>query len=239
MGIPLLQGRTLRTQDDERAPRVAVVNQAYAKQFFPNDNPIGKRFGFEAGSANQIEIVGLSADAKYTSLRDEIKPTIYFPWSQEVDEFRYMAFEMRAAGEPSALIAAVREAVRSVEANLPVVDVKTQIEQSDETLRAERLFARLLSLFGALALLLAGCGLYGLLAYAVAQRTQEIGVRVALGAQTRDVLRLIIGQGMSLAALGVTLGLGGAFGLTRLMQTMLYGISPTDLLTFAVIAAVL
>jgi predicted permease len=239
MGIPLLQGRTLRIQDDERAPRVAVVNQAFAKQFFHNENPIGKRFGFEVDSASQIEIVGLSADAKYTSLRDEIKPTIYFPWSQEVDEFRSMAFEMRAAGEPSALIAAVREAVRSVEANLPVVDVKTQIEQSDETLRTERLFARLFGFFGVLALLLAGIGLYGLLAYAVAQRMQEIGIRVALGAQTRDVLRLIIGQGILLAALGVTLGLGGAFGLTRLMQTMLYGVSPTDLLTFAVIAVVL
>ena len=133
----------------------------------------------------------------------------------------------------------MREAVRSVEINLPVFDVKTQIEQSDETLRTERLFARLLSFFGALALSLAGIGLYGVLAYAVAQRRQEIGVRVALGAQTRDVLRLIIGQGMSLALLGVTLGLGGAFGLTRLMQTMLYGVSPTDLLTFAIIAVVL
>jgi len=237
MGIPLLQGRTLRPQDDERAPRVAVVNQAFAKQFFPNQNSIGKRFGFEAGSANQIEIVGLSADAKYRSLRDEIKPTTYFPWSQELDEFRYMAFEMRAAGEPSALIAAVREAVRSVDAHLPVVGIKTQIEQSDETLRTERMFARLLSLFGALALLLAGIGLYGLLAYAVAQRTQEIGIRVALGAQTRDVLRLIISQGMLLATLGVTLGLCAAFGLTRLMQTMLYRVDPTDLWTFAVIAA--
>jgi putative ABC transport system permease protein len=129
--------------------------------------------------------------------------------------------------------------VRNVESNLPVSNIKTQIEQSDETLRAERLFARLLGFFGSLAMFLAGIGLYGVLAYAVAQRTQEIGVRVALGAQTRDVLRLVISQGMLLALLGVIAGLGGALGLTRLMRTLLYGVSPTDPLTFAIIAVLL
>ena len=239
MGIPLLQGRALRPQDDERAPRVVIANQAFVKQFFPNENPIGKRFGFLPDTANQIEIVGVAADAKYTSLRDEIKPTIYIPWSQELRFAGYMAFEARATGDPIALVSAVREAVRNVESNLPVSNIKTQIEQSDETLRAERLFARLLGFFGALAMLLAGIGLYGVLAYAVAQRTQEIGVRVALGAQTGDVLRLVISQGMLLALLGVIAGLGGAFGLTRLMQTLLYSVSPTDPLTFAVIAVLL
>ena len=239
MGIPLLQGRELRPQDDEHAPRVAVVNQAFAKQFISAEAPIGKRFGFNAGAANQIEIVGLSADAKYASLRDELKPTIYLPWSQELGAARSMTFEIRAMGKPGALVAAVREAVRRVDSSLPVFDVKTQIEQSDETLRTERLFARLLSFFGALALLLAGIGLYGVLAYAVAQRTQEIGIRVALGAQMRDVLRLVIGQGLWLACIGVTIGLGGAFGLTRLMQRLVYDVSPTDPLTFAVIAGVL
>ncbi|HEY6403857.1 MAG TPA: ABC transporter permease [Blastocatellia bacterium] len=239
MRIPLLQGRALSPQDDERAPRVVIANQAFVKQFFPNENPIGKRFGFLPDTANQIEIVGVAADAKYTSLRDAIKPTIYIPWSQELRFTGYMAFEARATGEPSALISSVREAVRNVESNLPVSNIKTQIEQSDETLRAERLFARLLGFFGALAMLLAGIGLYGVLAYAVAQRTQEIGVRVALGAQTGDVLRLVISQGMLLALLGVIAGLGGAFGLTRLMQALLYGVSPTDPLTFAVIAVLL
>jgi predicted permease len=239
MGIPLLRGRALRPQDDERASRVVIANQAFVKQFFPNENPIGKRFGFEPNTANQIEIVGVAADAKYTSLRDEIKPTIYIPWSQELRFAGYMAFEARATGEPSALVSAVREAVRNVESNLPVSNIKTQIEQSDETLRSERLFARLLGFFGALAMLLAGVGLYGVLSYAVAQRAQEIGVRVALGAQTADVLRLVITQGMSLALPGVILGFGGAFGLTRLMQTLLYGVSPTDPLTFAVIAVLL
>ncbi|MGH9842033.1 MAG: ABC transporter permease [Blastocatellia bacterium] len=239
MGIPLLQGRTLRSQDDEQAPRVAVVNQAFAKQFFPNENPIGKRFGLNAGAANQIEIVGLSADAKYTSLRDEIKPTIYSSWSQELGAVRSVAFEMRAAGEPGALVAAVREAVRSVESNLPVVDVKTQIEQSDETLRTERLFARLLSFFGALALLLAGIGLYGVLAYAVAQRTQEIGIRMALGAQARDVLLLVVRQGMAWALIGVLLGVAVALWLTRLMESLLFNVKTTDPLTFAIISLLL
>jgi predicted permease len=239
MGIPLLKGRALSMRDDERAPRVVIANQAFVKQFFPNENPIGKRFGFEPNTANQIEIVGVAADAKYTSLRDEIQPTIYIPWSQQLGSAGYMAFEARVTGEPTALVSAVREAVRNVESNLPVSNIKTQIEQSDETLRAERLFARLLGFFGALAMLLAGIGLYGVLAYAVAQRTQEIGVRVAIGAQTGDVLRLVIGQGMLLALLGVIVGLGGALGLTQLMQTLLYGVSPTDPLTFAVIAILL
>ncbi|HKP36562.1 MAG TPA: ABC transporter permease [Pyrinomonadaceae bacterium] len=239
MGIPLLQGRTLRPQDDEQSPRVAVVNQAFAKQFFPNENPIGKRFGFDASDANQIEIVGLSADAKYTSLRDEIKPTIYLPWSQELQAVRSMAFEMRAAGKPGALAALVREAVRSVESNLPVFDVKTQIEQSDETLRTERLFARLLSFFGALALLLTGIGLYGVLAYAVAQRTQEIGIRMALGAQVRDVLLLVVRQAIGWTLIGVMLSMAVALWVTRWLESMLYGVSTTDPLTYAMIAVLL
>jgi len=150
-----------------------------------------------------------------------------------------MAFAVRATGEPGALVAALREAVRSVDSNLPLTRIKTQVEQADQTLRMERLFARLLTFFGLLALLLAGIGLYGVMAYSVAQRTQEIGIRLALGAQGWDVLRLVIGQGMVLALIGVAVGLGGAIGLTRLMKTLLYGVSATDPLTFVVIALVL
>ena len=215
------------------------MNQAFAKQFFPNENPIGKRFGFDASAVNQIEIVGLSADAKYTSLRDEIKPTIYLPWSQELQSVRSMAFEMRAAGNPGALAGVVREAVRSVDSNLPVFDVKTQIEQSDETLRTERLFARLLSFFGALALLLTGIGLYGLLSYAVAQRTQEIGIRMALGAQVRDVLLMVVRQAIAWTLIGVMLSIAVALWLTRWLESMLFGVSATDPLTYAVIAVIL
>lgn len=239
MGIPLLQGRTLSPQDDERAPRVVVVNQAFVAKFFPDENPIGKRFGFRANTSSQIEIVGVAADTKYTSLREVIKPNVYIPWSQDLRYVGRMTFEMRATGEPTALVAAVREAIRNVESRLPLFAITTQSEQSGQSLRIERLFARLLSFFGLLALLLAGIGLYGVLAYSVAQRTPEIGIRVALGAQTRDVLKLIIGQGMWLAIIGTLIGLASAYGLTRLMQALLYGISPTDLLTFTAIAILL
>ena len=170
---------------------------------------------------------------------DEIKPNIYMPWSQHLRFAGQMAFAVRATGEPGALVAALREAVRSVDSNLPLTRIKTQVEQADQTLRMERLFARLLTFFGLLALLLAGIGLYGVMAYSVAQRTQEIGIRLALGAQGWDVLRLVIGQGMILALIGVAIGIGGAIGLTRLMKTLLYGVSATDPLTFVVIALVL
>ena len=239
MGIPLLAGRALNPRDDERAPKVIVVNQAFAKRFFPNENVVGKRLGFNANSSTEIEIVGVAGDTKYTSLRDEIKPNIYMPWSQHLRFAGQMAFAVRATGEPGALVAALREAVRSVDSNLPLTRIKTQVEQADQTLRMERLFARLLTFFGLLALLLAGIGLYGVMAYSVAQRTQEIGIRLALGAQGWDVLRLVIGQGMILALIGVAIGIGGAIGLTRLMKTLLYGVSATDPLTFVVIALVL
>jgi len=239
MEIPLLQGRRLNPQDDERAPRVVVVNQAFAKRFFPNESPVGKRFGFSADKVGQIEIVGVAGDAKYTSLREEIRPCVYIPWSQELRFVSNMTFAVRATGEPEALMATVREAVRSVNGNLPLARIKTQTEQADQSLRIERLFARLLIFFGLLALLLAGIGLYGVMAYSVAQRTQEIGIRVALGAQSRDVLKLVIKQGMLLALLGIAVGIGGAVGLTRLMKTLLYGVTATDPLTFGVIAGVL
>jgi len=239
MGIPLLAGRALNPQDDERAPRVVVVNQAFAKRFFPNENAVGKRFGFGADKSTQIEIVGVAGDTKYTSLRDEIKPNIYIPWAQDLRFVGRMTFEMRASGDTGALVASVREAVRTVDSNLPVTDIKTQAEQADQSLRMERLFARLLIFFGLLALLLAGIGLYGVMAYSVAQRTQEIGIRVALGAQAADVLKLVIGQGMILALVGVVAGIGGAIGLTRLMKALLYGVTATDPTTFIVIAVLL
>jgi predicted permease len=210
---------------------VIVVNQAFAKRFFPNESPVGKRLGFNANSSTQIEIVGVAGDTKYTSLRDEIKPNIYMPWAQNLRFAGAMAFAVRATGEPGALVAAVREAVRSVDSNLPLTRIKTQAEQADQSLRMERLFARLLTFFGLLALLLAGIGLYGVMAYSVAQRTQEIGIRVALGAQAADVLNL--------ALIGVAVGIGGAIGLTRLMKTLLYGVTATDPATFVVIAILL
>jgi len=245
MEIPLLAGRSFVALDDTRAPKVAVVNQTFARQFFPNENPVGKRFTFDSTKPDEIEIVGLAKDAKYDRQRSEIPATVYLPWRQHLGMMSFATYEVRTTGDPTAAVAAVRQAVREVDGNLPLNDIKTQIEQANETLRMERLFAKLLSIFGLLAQQLASIGLYGVMAYAVAQRTQEVGIRMALGASQRDVLKLILRQGMTLALLGVALGLAGAYSLTKYLESWmdlnsrLYGVKITDPLTYGVISVLL
>jgi predicted permease len=245
MGIPLLAGRALTTQDDARAPRVAVVNQAFANRFFPDENPIGKRFTFDSSKPDEIEIVGLAKDAKYRKQRDEVAPTAYRPWRQGLREMDSATLELRAAGDPTAVVAAVRRAMREVDENLPLNNIRTQIEQADETLAMERLFAKLLTLFGLLAQALAAIGLFGVMSYSVTRRTREIGVRMALGADRRDVLKMILRQGMTLTSLGVALGLAGAYALTKCLgsminlKDMLYGVQVDDPLTYTMIAVLL
>ncbi|MGH9837908.1 MAG: ABC transporter permease [Blastocatellia bacterium] len=243
--IPLLAGRTLNKQDDERAPKVVVVNQTFANKFFPNENPIGKRFTLDSKRPDELEIVGLAKDAKYARQRDEIKPTIYVPWRQDMRFLAGVNFYLRTMGDPTALITAVRQTVRDIDENLPVTNFKTPVEQANETLQMERLFAKLVTLFGLLAQQLASIGLFGVLAYAVSQRTHEIGIRMALGASQSDVLKMIFKQGMTLAILGVALGLGGAYVLTKYLESwmqlskMLYGIKPADPMTYGVTAVLL
>jgi predicted permease len=242
MEIPLRAGRGLEARDDERAPRVAVVNETFARRFFPGENPVGKRLGFEAAKPAEVEIVGVAADAKYARQRDEVPPTLYLPWRQELRAMGSVAFEVRTGGDPETVVAAVRQAAREVEPALPLSNVKTQVEQAAETLAMERLFARLLSLFGVLAQTLAAVGLYGVLAWAVSQRTREIGIRMALGAGRRDVLAMVLRQGMALALAGVALGLAGAYALTSYLESMtslLYGVGPSDPLTYGATAALL
>ncbi len=242
MEIPVLLGRGLSSQDDSKAPKIAVVNQTFAQKYFPNENPIGKRFGFDSEKTSEIEIVGLAKDAKYTRQRDETVPTAYVPWLQELSSVGTVTFEVRTTGDPYSFVPGVRQAVRDVDANLPVNNVKTQVEQADETLAMERLFAKLLSLFGLLAQQLAAIGLYGVLAYSVSQRTHEIGIRMALGADRRNVLKMILRQGMTLTLIGVALGLGSAYVLTKYLEsltTMLFGVQPRDPLTYGVTAALL
>ena len=244
IGIPLLYGRTLRAQDDTSSPKVAVVNQTFANKFFPNQNAIGKRFTYDPKKPDEIEIVGICKDAKYTSQRDEIPPTIYSSFRQE-RSLSSATFEVRTTGDPSSLVASVRSAVRQVDSNLPLIDVKTQVDQADETLRMDRLFAKLLTLFALLAQQLAAIGLFGVLAYTVSQRTHEIGIRMALGADRANVLKMIVRQGMTLAILGVILGLAGAYVLTKYLESwvslskMLFGVKVSDPLTYAVIAVLL
>ncbi|MGH9940307.1 MAG: ABC transporter permease [Blastocatellia bacterium] len=245
MGIPLLAGRTFKPQDEAKAPRVVVVNQTFANKYFPNENPIGKRFTFDTKKPDEIEIIGLAKDAKYARQRDEIPPTVYSSWRQEMRAMAGAIFEVRTAGDPNAAVAAIRQAVREVDGNLPLNNVKTQVAQADETLRMERLFAKLMSLFGLLAQQLASIGLYGVMAYSVSQRTNEIGIRMALGASQRDVLKMVLRQGMVLTLVGVAQGLAGAYVLTKYLESwmnltnMLYGVKISDPLTYGVIAVLL
>jgi len=252
MEIPLLQGRGFTAQDDEHAPKVAVVSQSFARQFFPNSEVLGKRVTFN-DDKRDVEIIGVVADTKYESQREEIKPLFYTPWRQQGAEIGQMHFTLRTAGEPTALAATVRQVVRELDSNLPVTELGTQTARSEATLGRERLYARLLSFFGGAALLLAAIGLSGVLAYSVAQRTNEIGIRMALGAQTANVLRLVVWQGMRLVLLGLAVGALTGYGFKRLlasqyfgedawqrqMAEQLYGVTGTDPLTFAVIAGLL
>ena len=244
MGIPLLSGRTFGPHDTTTSPKVVVVNQAFANKFFPNENAIGKRFTFDTSKPDEIEIIGISKDAKYTSQRDEIPPTVYGSYRQE-SPMSSAVFEVRTAGDPSVIVASVRGAVREIDPNLPVLNVKTQLEQADETLRMERLFAKLVTLFAVLAQQLAAIGLFGVLAYTVSQRTHEIGIRMALGASRASVLRMIVWQGMVLVILGVIVGLVGAYVLTKYLESwvslskMLFGVKVSDPLTYGVIAVLL
>ncbi len=243
--IPLLAGRAFTRQDDARAPRVAVVNQTFANKFFPNESPIGKRFTFNPKKPDEIEIVGLVRDAKYASQREENQPTIYLPWRQTPATMYDASFYLRVMGDPTNLIAGVRQAVREIDENLPVAGFKTQVERANETLQMERLFAKLVTLFGLLAQQLASIGLFSALAYAVSQRTREIGVRMALGASQTDVLKMIVRQGMALALAGVALGLGVAYALAKYLESWMrlsrifYGVKPTDPMTYGVVAALL
>lgn len=252
MEIPLRCGRGFTSQDDARAPKVAIVSEIFARQFFPNQDPLGKRVRFIFGN-REVEIVGVVADTKYMSQREDLKPLIYTPWQQEIADIGAMSFMLRSTGEPAALAATVREVVRAMDSNLPVTEVSTQNARAQATLGQERLSALLLSFFGVLALLLAAIGLSGVLAYSVSQRTNEIGIRMALGAQPFNVLRLVIWQGMKLVLIGLALGAFAVYALVRLLATQyfaqeswqrqmadqLYGVKGTDPLTFAAIAVLL
>jgi predicted permease len=252
MEIPLLRGRDFTAQDDRRAPHVAIVNQTFARRYFPNDDPLGKRVRFRR-KRREVEIVGVVADTKYSNQREDPTPLLYTPWRQESEVIGAMYFALRTTGEPTVLVAAVRQVVRELDGNLPVTEITTQTARSQATLGRERLYARLLSFFGVLALLLAAIGLSGVLAYSVAQRTNEIGIRMSLGAQPADVLRLVIWQGMKLVALGLAVGALGGYGLKLLlagryfasgawqkqMADKIYGVEGTDPATFAVIALLL
>ncbi len=227
-GAPLSLGREFIPQDTPESPKVVIVNHSLARYFFGVENPLGRRITLE--NYKDLEIVGVVADAKYRNLREAAPQTAYIPYSQ-YHQLGQRILCARAAGDPGALVAAIRREARSLDPNLPVFNVKTFAEQIDESISRERLVALLSSFFGFFALLLAALGLYGVMAYAVTRRTRELGIRMALGALTRDVLGLVLKEGMTLAGLGVAFGLIVALGVTRLTKSLLFGVSATDPLT--------
>ncbi len=235
MGIPILQGRDFNSQDRDGTPGVVIVNEELARRYFAG-NAIGKHL--RVGSAAPYrEIVGIARTAKYRSLREQALPFIYIPLAQEYQAG--MTLMVRTAGDPAASLAQVRNEMRAINKDVPVFSVQTMTERIGGQLASERMIAVLLSIFGGAALLLAAIGIYGVIGYSVAQRTREIGIRVALGAERRDILKLVVGQGMTLIFIGAALGLGLSLALTRVVQSQLFGISATDPLTFGAIVLLL
>ena len=228
MEIPLVMGRVFTDRDNATAPKVVIINETASRTYFPKENPIGRRFGSSVEQSGQLEIVGVLRDTKYDSVRDVVPPTMYVPHLQGRPS---TLFHVRTAADPAGTIAAIREIVRQINPNLPVTGVTTQVEQLEQNLQQERVFAQAYGLFGALAMLIASIGLFGLMSYSVARRTNEIGIRMALGAQQGDVLRLVMRESMILVVVGVAIGLGTAVAASRLVASLLFGLAATDTAT--------
>jgi ABC-type antimicrobial peptide transport system permease subunit len=194
MGIPLLSGRTFGTQDTDKSQKVAIISESMAQRFFPNGSPLGRRFGTFGRELAEFEIIGVVKDAKYGSVIEELRPMAYYPHSQRPQPVNN--FVVRTFGAPAAIVPQVRRAIAEVNRNLPIDEVVSLSEHIGRSLTQQKLVARLASFFGVLALLLACIGLYGTLSYGVARRTNEIGIRLALGAQTRDVLSLVLREAL-------------------------------------------
>jgi putative ABC transport system permease protein len=239
MGIQLLRGRAFTAGDARDTPGVAIVNETFVKRYFPGDDPIGKRFTFGDTNNNPrwISIVGVVRDTKRQGLDAPIRIESWLPHAQSPSG--KMQIVIRTAGDPQTLVGAVREAVWSLDRDLPIQKAQTMGQILDESVAPRRLNMLLLGLFAAIALILAAVGIYGVMSYIVTQRTHEIGVRVALGAQTGNVIRLVVGQGMKLALLGAGAGMITTVVLTRLMSALLFGVSATDPLTFVATALLL
>ena len=241
MNIPVVQGRAFTERDNANAPLVMIVNQALARQHFPKGDPVGKRINFGNNDAQGQpvwwEIVGVAADVRNLELREEASPELYTSLLQ--DGWNAMSLVVRTSVEPASLAPEVRRIVAEVDKSAPVSEVKTMEHIVAEAVTQPRFNLFLLGLFGSIALLLSAAGIYGVTAYAVTQRTHEFGIRMALGAQVGDVLKMILGQGMLVIGIGVLIGLVASFALTRLMKSLLYGVGATDPLTFVGITVVL
>ena len=240
LGIPLIAGREFNSQDTAQSRKVAIISQSLARKYFGDRQPIGRRieFGRVTGHQPEIEIVGVVKDSKHATVRDEIRHFVYTPYTQN-PQTGQITFYVRTTQSPETAAVSLRNQVMRLDAALPIFGMRTLREQINQSLFGDRSMALLSSAFGFLAALLAAVGIYGVMAYSVTQRTREIGVRMALGAQSRNVLQLIIGQGMKLAGIGIAIGLIISFVLMRVMKSVLFNVGTADPLTFAVVALAL
>jgi predicted permease len=245
MGIPIVAGRAFGIADTATSPKVGIINQRLAAIRFPHQNPIGARFSVSAYAgygdilgSRSIEIVGVCADSLYADLQGQPPPQFFIPYLQQT-QIRRLTYQIRTGVRPDAIVTALRRVVHAADAELPLVNVRTQREQIDADLQDERLFVTLTSAFGVLALVLASVGIYGVMAYSVARRTNEIGIRLALGARPRQVLALVLREAWWLSAIGIATGVAASFLLSRLASSMLFGIAPHDPATLWGAAALL
>jgi len=237
MGVPLLRGRTFDSRDSGTNIRRVIINQALARKHFPNEDPIGKRIIVSWNDEGPDEIVGVVGDVRQQDLETEARATIYWPPGRFT--YPFMSVAIRTAADPRNVVAGAISALHELDPNVAAADVKTMDAVIDASVAQRRLTMLLLSIFALVALVLAAVGIYGVIGYSVSQRTQEIGIRMALGAQRARVLRMVVGQAMTLAAVGIAAGAVGAWGLTRLMQKLLFGVQPSDPGTFGAVAGVL
>jgi len=223
----------------ESAP-VTIINAAMARKFWPGQDAMGKQVGVGSIKYPLMTIVGIVADTKHLSLREDPGPEMYVPFNQKVwPQLSLMQAAVRTKADPAAMTAAIREAMRAVDPDLPLGDIATLSTLVDESMTQPRFSMLLLGAFGALAVALAAIGMYGVIAYSLAQRTREIGIRMALGAQRSSVFAMVLKQGARLAGAGMAIGVAAALAMTRLMTSFLYGVKPVDLLTFAIVPVLL
>ena len=241
MQVPIIQGREIGERDTAGSPPVTVVNEVFAKKYFGSENPLGRRIrlGGDAAKFDEFEIVGVSKTARYNSLKQDIPPIAYLPYTQNLRVLNQVVFELRTATDPLGFVSAVRQIVHEVGPRVPIYNVTTQAAQIDQTIGQERTFAQLCTCFAGLALLIASMGLYGTMAYAVARRTSEIGIRMALGAERRLIVRMVLGEVLALTAAGLGIGLAAAWASTQFVESFLFGIKRNDPLSVSVSVLVL